>query len=661
MQSQDCYATAAARGNTGIIISVHDVGYVTEEINKKGRDDRVDREACKLERQKYGLLWKLLQRKILNLLALTCECAHPPEFALASLPECQSQCGRIQVTKGEIATSIGEAVMCAKKTVEDLSTKIARLEAKQSPAPADAQELAQELARARAALLRAEEMTDPGCYYQEKDKKPVWIQHPECVKHDPKMLCGWPLQKFPKGVFEEAAGLLQELDKLPGTDRAFVSTKKVNSTVLLSTCLRALAEAGAGVDGAAVAAGKYELKLEKGIVTKLRRMLADRPIRGDPGSDVFNLFTQQFEFQIDRLKQIVPVRAFIPELLDRLSKCDPNYGIDDPESVFSPVEIAGVPHPIPDSLLEILKGARRGDLQQIIDWGLGYEEIASLIPQMLAAAEANGDAARPHPARTVLENIVATVLPIWPHRLLPKNLIEGLRTLAKQASIELHLVEYSAIVKWHRPRVFHPTEMDHAAAQLAARASSEVVKLHSSDLYAGFFKIPEFWPKCTYRQILQYADIRYQDDYNEAEKVLTTQNLAQLFGLGLTFDCAKLAALTWSRIVAMITDADKCWGPSTYPPSWAITECITGWHLQLEMEVTNAWRQFVYYVSRVDNKMGLLTELQVLNKRSLACRRVIATHDYCVEMILQPLIDVVKGLLPVKPPPLHLNIGDLKW
>ena len=585
-QSLGKSATAAARGTAHkLSISVNNVGFVIKEFNKIWLDER---EARKLENEINVLQLTLLKREFLKLLERTCECEHPPEYALALLPKIQSHSGPIQVTKGKIATSIEEAVMCAKKTVEDLSTMITRLAAKQSPTPADAQELA----RARAALLRAKKMTNPGCFYQEKEH--VWIQHPECVKHDPKMMCGWPLQKFPKGVFEEAARLLQELDKLSGTDRAFWSTKKDNSTYLLTTCLSALTD---------VAAGEYELKLEKGIVTQLRKMLAACPIRGDPGSDVFNLFTQQIEFQINRLKKIVPVRAFIPELLNRLSKCDPNYGIDDPESVFGLVEIAGVPHPIPDSLLEIVKGARRGDLQQLIDWGLGYEEIASLIPQMLAAAEANGDAARQHPARTVLENIVATVLPIWPHRLLPNNLIKGLRTLAEQAGIELHLVE--------------------------------MVKLHGSP----------------------YADI-------EAQEVLTTQTLAQLFGLGLTFDCVKLAALTWSRIIAMITDANKCWGPSTYPPSWAITECITSRlsqaSLQLEMDVTIAWRQFVYFVSRVDNKMGLLTGLKVLNKRSLACRRVIATHDYCVEKILQPLIDVENGLLPVKPPPLF-DIRNLKW
>lgn len=643
-QSLGKSATAAARGTAHkLSISVNNVGFVIKELNKMWLDKR---EARKLENEINVLQLTLLKREFLKLLERTCECEHPPEYALALLPTIETHRGPIQVTKGKIATSIEEAVMCAKKTVEDLSTKITRLAAKPSPTPTDAQELA----RARAALLRAKEMTNPGCFYQEKEH--VWIQHPECFKHDPKMLCGWPLQKFPKGVFEEAARLLQELDKVSGTDRAFWSTKKDNSTYLLTTCLSALAEAGAG---------EYELKLEKGIVAQLRKMLAACPIRGDPRSDVFTLFTQQIEFQINRLKKIVPVRAFIPELLDRLSKCDPNYGIDDPESVFGPVEIAGVPHPIPDSLLEIVKGARRGDLQQLINWGLGYEEIVSLIPQMLAAAEADGDAARQHPARTVLENIVATVLPIWPHRLLPNNLIKGLRTLAEQAGIELHLVEYPAIAKWHRPKVFGTTGEDHAAAQLAARASSEVVHLHKSDLYADFFKLPKFWPKCTYHKILQYADIRLQDEYIEADKVLTTQNLAQLFGLGLTFDCVKLAALTWSRIIAIITDADKCWGPSTYPPSWAITECITGWHLQLEMDVTNAWRQFVYYVSRVDNKMGLLTGLKVLNKRSLACRRVIATHDYCVEKILQPLIDVVNRLLPVEPPPLLFDIGGLKW
>ncbi|NBQ70752.1 MAG: hypothetical protein EBU46_18735 [Nitrosomonadaceae bacterium] len=217
----------------------------------------------------------------------------------------------------------------------------------------------------------------------------------------------------------------------------------------------------------------------------------------------------------------------------------------------------------------------------------------------------------------MLENIVATVLPIWPHMLLPNNLIKGLRTLAEQAGIELHLFE--------------------------------MVKLH------GF-------PYAYIRR--QYAFIRRQYDYNEALEILTTQTLAQLFELGLTFDCVKLAALTWSRIIAMITDANKCWGPSTYPTSWAITECIPSRlsqaSLQLEMDVTIAWWQFIYYVSRVDNKMGLLTGLKVLNKRSLACRRVIATHDYCVEKILQPLIDVENGSLPVKPPPLF-DIRNLKW
>ncbi|NBQ70405.1 MAG: hypothetical protein EBU46_16865, partial [Nitrosomonadaceae bacterium] len=357
-QSLSKNATAAASNKTHkLSISVNNVDLVIKKLNQILLDER---EASKLKNEINDLQLKLLKIKFLELLKCTCECEHSPEYALALLPKIQSHRGPIQVTKGKIATSIEEALMCAEKNVEDLSTIITRLAAKQSPTPADAQELA----RARAAVLRAKAMTNPGCFYQEKDH--VWIQHPECSKHDPKRLCGWPLQKFPKGVFEEAARLIQEVDKLSGTDRAFWSTKKDNSTYLLTTCLSALAEAGAG---------EYELKLEKGIVAQLRKMLAACPIRGDPRSDVFTLFTQQIEFQINRLKKIVPVRAFIPELLDRLSKCDPNYGIDDPESVFGPVEIAGVPHPIPDSLLEIVKGARRGDLQQLIDWGLGYEEI----------------------------------------------------------------------------------------------------------------------------------------------------------------------------------------------------------------------------------------------------------------------------------------------
>jgi hypothetical protein len=690
-QSLGKSATAAAGGTAGkLIISVHDNGFVNEELNNIWLDDR---EARKRKNKINALQLKLLKRKFLKLLERTCECEHPPEFALALLPKFQSHRGPIQVKKGKIATNIADAVLCAEENVKELNAKIESLKAKQSPTPADSQELA----RALVNLPLAKEMTDPGRYSQDK-KGRVWVQHPKCVAHDREMLCGWPLQKFPKGVFEEAARLLQELDKLPGTDRAFVSTKKDNSTYLMVTCLRALAEAG--VDGAAVAAGKYHLPLKRGMVTQLRLMLAARPIRGDPRSDEFNLVTQQLEFQIDQLKRNVPARAFIPELLDRMSKCDPNYGIDDPEGVLGPVEIDGKMYKIPASLREIVYGARRGDLQQIIDWGLGYKEIASLIPQMLAAAVADAsatadasaaaDAARPHPAFTVLKIIVEVFLSNFPHRLLPNNLIEELRELAKQASIELLLVGSREIAQLNSfGRCCSQLESNSIyAARLAAKASSQ--KLYGTDLYADFFGIPlKIWLECYELTIFRYADFgnghmagyakwlnmdyssldSHSDDaVSEALKVLTTQNLAQLFGLGLTFDCVKLAALTWSQIIAMITNADNCWVKSDCAPR--ITECIssrfTQATLQLEMDVTNAWRQFVYYVSHVNDKIGLLARLEKESGESpFPCSpsdsRKRATHDYCVKLILHPLIDVVNGSLPVRRTPLHFDIWSLNW
>ena len=695
------------------------VSSITEELQDKARtasdfDNRIN-----LINQ---LKIQLLLTEILNLFISTCECDHAPEYALSKSPECNEGNKCPQVVKGKLASSIGAAVEFAVQNLKNIDAKIARLQATQQLTPAEAEELEQALTD----RVLAAKKTNPGRYKMGKGN--VWVQHPDCHKHDPDNLCGWPLQVTPKDVIEKATELLKRFESLlNGGDRTvnkycylqnkwetvilhthttIKHTQEGTATHTLISCLRAIVAskasgAAAAAPGAAAAADAepgdaVKLNLDPRVVGRLRALLACLPIRGGPQSNVYYAFKRQITFQIKQLESNLPDHEFIPELIQRLLEYDPHCGLADPNVVLGPVDIAGNLHQIPASLQKVVNRAQSGTIPKLIELGLvpSCETLASLIPQLSAVAACKvtedeglqrllyalhlafqrrrsvmlldlGGQVRPsdipwwmavkpaaqaaHAAQAalaVLKKIVEIALANFPETVLPNVLIEELRSLAAVAGVALPLVKGIAT------DIFQGSFSEGylRAGELAAQASRDKVASLGTDLYADFYKLCQ-----PYGELLQgrrtasafgamcvtLAARRTSEYVIEAQQILTTQNLAPLFELGLDVDCKAIASRTWQKVIEMFINV----------------QADRRSRQRLQTNVAYAWRQFVFYVSHVENNMELLSGLLTTTEKRV---EYVKAHAHCVDKLLKPLIDVAIGLRPargVRPLPLGWGTG----
>lgn len=466
-------------------------------------------------------------------------------------------------------------------------------------------------------------------------------------------------------------------------------TEDGTSLHTLVTCLEACVASGAGAECKCEdrACGHRRPKdLHKKFVGRLRDTLAGwNSTRGLPGSPTFELYLAPIKDAIVAAQNAVPATDFVPALDARLKGCVQERGLADPEAVLGDVELRGARRPVPDSLKERVRRAREGTLGDLIARQLitSSEMLAALVPGLTAEATSVGfedpvlrrldyavrvafrarhslllfnlehqvtlgelpwaaairrrcarDAAGRSGARRTLELIVKEALCSFPQTILPNKLLQSCRELAAAAEIkDLPLVDEIASDIFEER--FSPKFL--AAARIAARALGE------RNLYAAYYGLTAAYRRIEGEDMTadafgalcyelagvaprRWGGAAANGQVIERQQLLTTQNLAVLTGtLGLELDWAALAAKTWAWLVAALSKA-----PAEYVP-----------RLRLRKDAAYAWRQLVYYVSRLP-PAGQSTALTALVRVASAE----SAHLHCLATFLLPLVQVVGGLGP---------------
>ena len=469
-------------------------------------------------------------------------------------------------------------------------------------------------------------------------------------------------------------------------------TKEGTTLHLLITCLKACVAAGAKSGG--LAYSPHLLGLNGKLIWRLRDTLAGwNSTRGLPGSDTFNAYMAPIKRIIVQLDAVMQASDFVPELELRLKEYPRERGLTPAalEAVLGNVELRGAQRPVPDTLKGLVHRALVGSPDDLIAKGLitSGEMLAGVIPGITASLTSIGfedpelrplmceirkafsarrsllltnlqsqvkldelpwaaaiqrrcvpSAAARIAARGALELIVKAALCNFPHTILPNKLLQSIRALADTARIgNLPLVDEIAADIFER----RFSQKYLAAARIAAS------NLGEDSLYTRYYGLAAAYKRieCDSMTANDFGALCYElagvdpglwggaglnGQVIERQQLLTTQNLAVLCrGLELELDWAALATKTWSWFVDAISNAPGEWGP----------------RLRLRKDAAYAWRQLVYYVSRLPlaDQTAKLTVLKTVASAETA-------HPHCVATFLDPLIRAAEGLRPAQAAPL---------
>jgi len=244
------------------------------------------------------------------------------------------------------------------------------------------------------------------------------------------------------------------------------------------------------------------------------------------------------------------------------------------------------------------------------------------------------DAAGRSASRRTLELIVKEALCGFPQTVLPNKLLQSCRELATAAGMtDLPLVDELAT------NIFEGrfSQKFLAAARAAARALGE------RNLYVTYYGLDaaykhikgtkmtadDFFTLC--HELAGVDQGRWGGHVAngmviERQQLLTTQNLAVLTGaLGLEHDWVALTTKTWGWLVAALGNVPDEFGP----------------RLRLCKDAAYAWRQLVYYVSRL-----LPSGEGAMLSASFCVAAEKSAHLHCVATFLLPLVQAADGHVP---------------
>ena len=494
------------------------------------------------------------------------------------------------------------------------------------------------------------------------------VMHKDCPWHD---VCGQPLQHFPLGWMTTAEAALLKYNTL---SQGF---KEGSSRHTLVTCLEASVASG----------GVHPVGLEKNFHSRLHDLLADyNSTRGKPGTETLQLYFTTIQNAATQVT--VPVSSFIPELYARLKQYPQGRGLPNPDDVLGDIKLGDTLHPVPLSLKNLVCRAREDTLGNLISLGLvsSSEMLAALVPGLSAEASSVGFedpvlrrlsyairvafrsrrslllrglehqvtldelpwaaaiqrrftdyAAARSGALCTLKLIVTQALCAFPQTMLPNKLLQSCRELVTAAGIE-HIPLVDEIAADIFEGRFSLKFL--AAARIAARSLGRDLYAHYYGLDAAYKRILEedgmtadaFGTLCfELAGVVQgrWSGAAANGKVIERQQLLTTPNLAVLTqALDLQLDWATLATKTWVWFVNALSNV-----PEDYVS-----------RLRLRKDAAYAWRQLVYYVSRLSlaaNQNDLLKTLAHTATKERA-------HLHCVTTFLFPLVQAAGRLSPAQ-------------
>ena len=502
------------------------------------------------------------------------------------------------------------------------------------------------------------------------------VMHGDCLRHD---VCGQPLHSFPLGWMTAAEAVLLRYNEL---SRGLQRMTEGSSRHTLVTCLEASITSG----------GVRPVVLEKKFYSRLHDLLADyNSTRGKPGTETLQLYFTTIQNAATQVT--VPVSSFIPELYKRLEQYPQGRGLPNPDDVLGDIKLGETLHPVPLSLKNLVCRAREDTLGNLISLKLvsSCEMLAALVPGLSAEASSVGfedpvlqqlsyairvafrsrrslllrglehqvtldelpwaaaiqrlftvHAAARSGALCTLKLIVTQALDAFPQTMLPNKLVQTCLELVTAAGFEIKDVP---LVNELAADIFEGgfSQKFLAAARIAARLSG------CCDLYAHYYGLD-----IAYKRILEDDDMT-TDAFGtlcfelagvvkgrfwsggkaangkviERQQLLTTQNLAVLTQvLDLQLDWATLATKTWVWFVNAL---------SNVPGDFVSCLC-------LRKDAAYAWRQLVYYVSRLPSVANQNDMLKTLARTATKER----AHLHCVTTFLFPLVQAVGRLSPAQ-------------
>ena len=420
-----------------------------------------------------------------------------------------------------------------------------------------------------------------------------------------------------------------------------------------------------------------------------------------PGSETLRVYEALIEQSAVFAARNVTNPVFVSTLDERLDGYTQDRGLVDPEVVLGDVDVCGAAVPVPDILKQRVWRALEGPLGDLTARGLitSCEMLASLVPGLAAEAASigftdpvlrrlmyalrvafrarrsllllnlqhqvtidelpwvaaiqrrsyayaiQGDAAKSC-ARDTLAVVIKEALCNFPQTVIPNVLLKSCYDLAVAAGVGPTLLP---IVDELAADIF----MGRFSQKFLAAARCANGTFDERNLYVCYYGLQDAYERLanedatldTFGELCHDlagvarsywgSTVAANGKVIEQQQLLTTQNLAVFvaldaqLGLELRLDWASLATKTWTWIVTALSSV-----PAEHLP-----------RLRLRKDVAYAWRQLVYYTSR----LPLAEQSAVL--ATLACTATSeCAHRHCLVTFLFPLVQAAGRLDPVLSP-----------
>lgn len=520
-----------------------------------------------------------------------------------------------------------------------------------------------------------------------KKEQLIYVQYPECPKHNKEHGCGWPLQIFPEEWHNNAKKLLAKYNKLIKEEDKLTAyttpvfdygTRKWESVVKHIELNKRFRRKGSLMDTLITYLRAYaDLKALNGMqVGRLRMMLASwERKRGYPNIDTakgqeWQLLQRKISTQLSQSN----VTTFAEEMLVRLDQSDTEIGLYDTEAFLKPVLVNGVNRKMPEWIRRLIKKTQMGTLTELIDAGLvsSSESMAKLVPQLVACCIINND-----PTTRLME--YAILMAFSKRRsLLLKNLahqatVEDLpwmkhllsaRENKNEESTALETLKYVLQMTFKNfPHTILPNKLVQSLQQLVKRAGTyfPLVNELASDIFEGqfsskFIDAANFaainMKNTLYEMYFGLTDIYNQLTDSEDEDLINLcEQSAGVKYCGLNSSNSNNGKLieqqqiftTHNLTLLLKFGVDLDW-LNLAQDTWRwIVESMSNVpyelqpRLRLRKNVAYAWRQFIFYMSQLP-KEKCINELKTLTSSGSN----VLEYGYCVNMFLKPLITTIE-------------------
>eukprot|EP00611_Tribonema_gayanum_P006354 TRINITY_DN1564_c0_g1_i2.p1 TRINITY_DN1564_c0_g1~~TRINITY_DN1564_c0_g1_i2.p1 ORF type:complete len:816 (-),score=299.92 TRINITY_DN1564_c0_g1_i2:473-2893(-) len=522
-------------------------------------------------------------------------------------------------------------------------------------------------------------------------RRHLFVQHAHCPKHT-QHGCGWPLQRFSDDWHARAANVLAAYTEALATPHADLSKGKLrpgSSLDVMLTCLRTCVEQG----------HEHLTGMQVG---RLRATLAGLAARsGAPHHAQHALYISAVANAAERSRLMPRAADFKATLTERLGGYDPERGVADVAPLLAPVHARGIERPLPNGVARAVRRAQLGTLPQLAERGhiTSAESIASVIKPLVAEASSAGLGGDPAARRlayalrrafydrrsllltdlqsqvrlaelpwvapllqqpqqqpgsanfklkspaqeaalATLRTVTCTALSAFPHTILPNKLLQSLRELLQAAGMDdVPLTDELAadIFTGQFSRKFLVAART-AAALLHGTVYAAYYRL--DDKFAALlnpaFTLQDFNSMCT--SMGKQGDCSWLVRHGrviESQQLLTTHNLATVFStfaVGDQVDCATLAVKTWDWILRALERGDHM---SDWKP-----------RLQLSKDIAYAWRQLIFFLSRVSSRAEVDAVLLAMENLALsdAIKASKETRVHATTTFLEPLKHAVASV-----------------